>query len=106
MMNNLYIFEAILVMSLAMLILRFLPFIFLSNKNSKTLMKLGNILPSAIVAMLVVYCLKDLKISFDFKILPAIVGVFITAILQYLKRNMLISIVAGTVCYMVLLQVV
>lgn len=67
---------------------------------------LGRVLPYAIMAMLVVYCLKGgslVKTPFG---LPELSSVALVVILHVWKRNTLPSMVCGTVCYMVLMQVV
>ena len=58
------------------------------------------------MTMLVVYCLKGTSYSSAEGWLPAFLGVFVTAGLHVWKRNTLLSIVGGTVCYMLLVQVV
>ena len=61
-MNNTYILISIAIMAIVTIVLRAIPFIFLSNKKEyKTLNYLSNVLPCAIMGMLVVYCLKDIK---------------------------------------------
>ena len=88
--------------------LRFLPFlIFGENRTTPPLITyLGQVLPFAIMGMLVVYCLKDVSfISGSFGI-PEIIGCAAVALLHIWKRNTLLSIGAGTVCYMLLVQLV
>ena len=98
----------IVVMALVTMATRFLPFlIFGENKKTPPLITyLGKVLPFAIMGMLVVYCLKDvafLEAPFG---LPEIVGIVIVAVLHLWKRNSLLSIGVGTVCYMLLVQLV
>lgn len=88
--------------------LRFLPFlIFGENRKTPALITyLGKVLPYAIMGMLVVYCLKDMTfLSAPFGI-PQIIGCAVVALLHIWKRNTLLSIGAGTVCYMLLVQFV
>ena len=96
----------ILVMSLVTILLRFLPFFIFKNKTPKYISYLGKVLPSAIIGMLVVYCLKDANpLVFPFG-LPEFFSAIIVIGLQIWKRNSLISILSGTVVYMLLVQLV
>lgn len=106
-MNNTYILLGILTMSLVTIALRFIPFIFLSDKKEyKTLNYLSKLLPTAIMGMLVVYCLKDVNFQSTRNFIPALIATLITTISYLYKRNTLLSIILGTVTYMVLLQFV
>ena len=86
--------------------LHFLPFL-LFGENRKTpqiITYLGTVLPSAIMGMLVVYCLKDVSFSAPGGWLPQLIGCLVVAGLHIWKRNTLLSIGAGTLCYMLLVQ--
>lgn len=88
--------------------LRFLPFlIFGENKTTPPLIAyLGQVLPFAIMGMLVIYCLKDVSfVSGSFGI-PEALSCAVVALLHIWKRNTLLSIGAGTVCYMLLVQLI
>ena len=88
--------------------LRFLPFwIFRDNRKTPPMISyLGQVLPFAIMGMLVVYCLKDVSFfSAPFGI-PEAIGCAVVTLLHVWKRNTLLSIGAGTVCYMLLVQLV
>ena len=98
----------IAVMALVTAALRFLPFlIFGENRKTPPMISyLGRVLPYAIMGMLVVYCLKDVSLSaFPFGI-PEMIGCAVVTLLHIWKRNTLLSIGAGTVCYMLLVQFV
>ena len=88
--------------------LRFLPFlIFNENRTTPPLVTyLGQVLPFAIMGMLVVYCLKDVSITSDPFGIPELLCCGVVAGLHIWKRNTLLSIGAGTVCYMLLVQLV
>lgn len=88
--------------------LRFLPFlIFGENRKTPPLVAyLGRVLPFAIMGMLVVYCLKDMNLTAAPFGVPEIIGCAVVAGLHVWKRNTLLSIGAGTVCYMLLVQFV
>lgn len=104
--NNRYILISILVISFVTLSIRIAPFILFSKSKStpKYIEYLGNYLPPAIISMLIIYCLKNvLLFSFPFGF-PEIVGVLIVGLLHVWKRNNLISILGGTITYMILIQ--
>ena len=87
---------------------RFLPFlIFSENKETPSYIKyLGKALPSAIFGMLVVYCLKNVNFISGNHALPEIIAIAITVALHFWRRQMLVSIAGGTLCYMLLVQMV
>lgn len=96
----------IAVMSLVTVALRFLPFLIFRKETPRYISYLGRVLPSAIMGMLVIYCLKDVTLAaHPFGIPELIAGACVVAA-QIWKRNSLISILAGTVIYMVLTQAV
>ena len=88
--------------------LRFLPFlIFGENRKTPPLIAhLAQVLPFAIMGMLVVYCLKDVSLTAAPFGIPEAMGVSTVALLHIWKRNTLLSIGAGTLCYMLLVQLV
>ena len=67
---------------------------------------LGKALPSAIFAMLVVYCLKNVDFASGAHGLPELISIAATVALHLWKRRMLLSILGGTLCYMALVQLV
>lgn len=87
---------------------RFLPFILFSEKRPapKYIQYLGKALPAAIFGMLVIYCLKDVSFLGGSHGLPELISIAVTVAIHLWWRNMLASIAAGTVCYMLLLQFV
>ena len=97
----------ILIAGFATVLTRFLPFvIFKGKKTPKALDYLGFALPCSVFGMLLVYCLKDTVVtSFPFA-LPEVLGLAVTSAIYLWKKNTLISIAAGTVFYMFLIQVV
>ena len=107
-MVNSKIWLSIAVIALITAALRFLPFIIFKNekKTPAIITKLGRILPFAVMGMLVVYCLKDVSFTSLSGFVPALISCLLVAGLYIWKRNTLISIVCGTVCYMLLVQLV
>ena len=105
-MPNLHAALMIAVIALVTAALRFLPFlIFGENRKTPPLVSyLGQVLPYAIMGMLVVYCLKGVSLTaFPFGI-PELLSCAAVTLLHIWKRNTLLSIGAGTVCYMLLVQ--
>ena len=87
---------------------RFLPFALFSKKGElpNYIKYIGNVLPGAVFAMLVVYCLKGVTpLSYSYG-LPELVSVALVVGIHLWRRNMLLSIALGTVCYMLLVQLV
>ena len=85
---------------------RFLPFlIFREGRPVPPYVQyLGKALPSAIFAMLVVYCLRNVDFTGGAHVLPELVSIAATAALHLWRRNMLLSILGGTLCYMAIVQ--
>lgn len=93
---------------LGTMITRFTPFlVFGGNRPTPHFVTyLGQALPAAIFAMLVVYCLKDVSWTTGTHGVPELVSIALIVALHLWKRNMFLSIVGGTVCYMLLVQLV
>ena len=93
---------------LATTLTRFLPFIiFPAGKDAPKFIKyLGKVLPAAVFGFLVVYCLKNVDILGGSHGIPELIAVAVVVILHLWKRQMLISILSGTVVYMLLVQLV
>lgn len=87
---------------------RFLPFLIFSGKRPtpKFIQYLGKALPAATFGMLVVYCLKNVNILSGNHGLPELLAILVTVGLHLWKRQMLVSIAGGTLCYMLLVQTV
>ena len=87
---------------------RFLPFLlFPADKPTpKYIRYLGEVLPFAVIGMLVVYCLKGTEMTAWPFGLPEVNASAAVILLHKLKKNMLLSIAGGTLCYMLLVQVV
>jgi branched-subunit amino acid transport protein AzlD len=67
---------------------------------------LGKVMPPAIIGMLVIYCLKDISLSMHPYGLPELIASACVIGLQIWKRSALVSILTGTVVYMLLIQAV
>ena len=94
------------VMSAVTILLRAAPFLIFKRKAPAYVLYLGQVRPAAIIGMLVVYCLKDINLlSAPFGAPEGIAGLLVVGLHAW-KRNILLSILAGTVVYMVLTQLV
>ncbi|MBT2616352.1 MULTISPECIES: branched-chain amino acid transporter permease [unclassified Bacillus (in: firmicutes)] len=101
------------IITIAMVVLgtmltRFLPFIvFPSGKPTpKYVQYLGKMLPSAVIGLLIIYCLKDVSLRSGSHGIPEFIGVAVVALLHVWKKMMLLSIAGGTIVYMMLIQLV
>ena len=96
----------IVVVAIATMITRFLPFIaFPANKETPKYIKyLGKVLPAAVLGLLVVYSLKDVSVFNDNHAIPEAICIAVTVFLHFWKRQMILSISAGMILYMVLVQ--
>ena len=108
MSNNAQAMVLILTMTAVTMGTRFLPFLLLGDKRQTPpfISYLGKVLPYAIMGMLVVYCLKGVSVTQISSVVPAVLGVALTAGLHLWKHNTLLSILGGTAAYMVLVQMV
>lgn len=94
----------IAVMAAVTQLLRFLPFILFSKRTPKPFLYLEKVLPYSIMAMLVVYCLKNVSLLRSPHGIPEAVAVLIVVALHKWRHNTLLSILGGTVSYMFLIQ--
>lgn len=87
---------------------RFLPFLLFKEdrKTPEFVQYIGKFLPSAVFGMLVVYCLKDVDVLEGSHGLPELIAILVTGVLHIWKRQMLLSIAGGTICYMLLVHFV
>lgn len=103
-----YVLLAILLAAVITFALRALPFLIFygERKMPEFLVKLGAVLPAAIMAVLIVYCLKDIAVDWKANALSKILAVLTVGISYKWKHNTLISIAAGTAVYMILIRMV
>ncbi len=99
---------AIAVMAGVTFLTRVLPFLLFDRGEQppRVVLYLGKVLPPAVIAMLIVYCLRGLSFSAIANWLPAVLAGGTVVALHLWKRNNLLSIFGGTIFYMVLVQAV
>lgn len=107
-MSNVHSVLLIVVISVVTMLLRFLPLWIFGNgqQTPMVIQYLGKVLPYAIMGMLVVFCLKGVSLVTAPHGLPELIACGTVVGLHIWKRNTAVSIVGGTVVYMVLVQVV
>lgn len=107
----------------ATMLTRFIPFlVFRPGKPTpKMVQYLGRVFPASVFALLVVYCLKDVvrvdvkswmvdgcsffqHVSFASDVVPQLVSVAVTIGVHVWRKNMMVSIAVGTICYMALVR--
>ena len=107
-MTDLELLAVVAVVTLCTQLTRFAPFLLFGGRRELPgpVRYLGNVLPGAIMAALVVYCLKGTSFSALSGWVPQLAGVGATALLHLWRRSTLLSIAGGTLVYMVLVQAV
>ena len=85
---------------------RILPFMIFNAQQTlpRAVTYLGRTLPASIIATLVIYCLKDVRFESFAQGPAALISAALVAALHWYKKNTLLSITVGTVCYMVLIR--
>ncbi len=107
-MNLRYTVALFAVMTGVTFLTRALPF-FLFDRGGqppKLILYLGRVLPPAVMAMLVVYCLRNITFSQAGNWLPQLIAVASVVLLHKWKHSTLLSILGGTLLYMFLVQTV
>ncbi len=107
-LTNIQILVTILAIALGTMTTRYLPFIlFPENKKTPDMVwYLGNVLPPAMMGLLVVYCLKNVSVTNPSHGIPELAAIAAIVVLHKWKNNVLLSIGAGTLIYMFLVQAV
>lgn len=105
---NLHAVAAIAVMATVTFLTRALPFLLFDRGEAppKLVLYLGRVLPPAVIAMLIVYCLRGVRFTSAAGWAPQLIAVAAVAVLHIWKKNNLLSIFGGTILYMVLVQAV
>ena len=106
----------IAVCTAATMLTRFLPFLIFSSKDQQPPSRggkvpevveyLGHVLPAAIFGMLILYCLKSVTPFAGSHGIPEAIAIAVTIALHRWKHQTLVSITGGTVCYVLLVQLV
>ena len=108
-MSNIQFILTIAVCAAATMITRFLPFLVFGSRGGKVpevVEYLGHVLPAAIFGMLILYCLKSVTPFAGSHGIPEAIAIAVTIALHRWKHQTLVSITGGTVCYVLLVQLV
>lgn len=107
-MTTMQLLITIALLALGIMITRFAPFLLFpaGKPTPKYIRYLGNVLPSAMFGLLVVYCLKNVSLFAPSYGIPELIALAVVVALHLWRRQMLLSIAGGTVCYMLLVQLV
>ena len=105
-MANAYYWISAAVIASVTIVIRFLPFLIFKNgqKTPKLVEKLGQLLPYSVMGMLVIYCLKEIRFTDLSGFLPELIASTVVCGIYIWRKNTLISIISGTLCYMALVQ--
>lgn len=100
------VYSAVLVavMALVTILLRFLPFVVFSKNTPSYVTYLGKVLPPSIIGMLIIYCLREISFTATPFGIPELVAAAVVVLMQIWKRNSVLSIISGTIVYMVIIQ--
>lgn len=98
----------IAVVALGTMLTRFLPFVLFpaGKETPKYIQYIGKVLASAVFSLLVVYCLKNVSLTMAPYGAAEAIAIGVVVALHLWKRQMLLSIAGGTICYMLLVQCV
>lgn len=93
---------------LATMLTRFVPFLIFPEGKPvpKYVQYLGKVLPPAVFGLLIIYCLKNVRFFSGSHGIPEFISIILVITLHRWKRQMLLSIASGTICYMLLVQLV
>ena len=107
-MHNLHTWLMVFVIAAVTALTRFLPFLLFrgDKKTPPWIERLGRSLPYAMMGMLVVYCLKDISFATLAGFAPAALACAVVTALHLWRRSTLLSIIGGTLTYMLLVQFV
>lgn len=105
-MKNSTVLLMILLSAAITFLLRLTPFALFGGKKelAPVIRYLGKVLPYSIMAVLVVYCLKGIRTGVTADNIFMIVSAAVTAGIHLWKKNTILSIFVGTVCYMILIR--
>ncbi len=98
----------LVVMGIVTLATRIVPYLIFGRgeKVPEFILYLGKTVPYTAMGLLIVYCLRDTAILSGSHGLPELIAMTFVAVSYIWKRNTILSVTLGTICYMVLVQVV
>lgn len=107
-MNTSYILLAVLVSAIITLTLRAFPFLVFKGDRQmpEMLVRLGQVLPATVMAVLIVYCVKDSVEDWSGTGVSYLIGILTVGLSYKYKHNTLVSILLGTIAYMIMIRVI
>ncbi len=108
-MNNIgYSIAIIAIVAVCTVFIRSIPFFVFGGKREvpEFIHYLGNFLPAAIMATLVVYCLRSIHLLEGNHGLPELIATGLVILLHLWKKNILLTVSVSTICYMAMIQVI
>lgn len=98
----------IVITAIVTFLIRAFPFIVFRNgrKMPDIVKKVSALLPPAIMAVLVLYCLKSDIVVIGIGSIASAIAVVVVILLHLWKRNTLLSVFAGTITYMVCCRII
>lgn len=105
--STVYLIATIATVALVTWGLRAFPFLIFGNRELPQLVRyLGYVLPPAIMVILVCYCIRNIRFGEYFYGLAEIISILLVILVHIKKKNMYISIMVGTICYMILIRTI
>lgn len=107
-MTTMQIAALVAVMAVVTFLTRALPFLLFGRGGEppKVVLYLGRFLPPAVIAMLIVYCYRGTSFGAVSGWAPGLIAGLAVVALHVWKKNNMLSIVGGTILYMILVQAV
>lgn len=105
-MTNVRLYISIALMIIVTFGTRLFPFVIFGRgkKPASVIIYLGNYLPPALITSIIIYCFRDVTLFNGNYALPEIISAFMVILLHYRFKNTMLSIVAGTLAYMLLIR--
>lgn len=102
--EKIYLILAIIIVSLCTFFTRGVPYILFKGKEIPPLVTyLSVVLPLSIMIILVIFSIRNISlIEYPYGA-PELISIALVTFLQYFKKNLLLSIILGTVIYMALI---
>lgn len=106
--NTIHSIILIAIAGVISLVCRLAPFAIFSGKREMpvTLKRVTEALPPAIIAVLVIYCLKDAIVNISMNTVSSFLAIIAVVLVHIYKRNTLLSIAIGTIVYMLLIRII
>lgn len=103
--SSMYLILAIAIIAFVTLLTRAIPFLIFGGKELPSIITyLAKVLPPCIMVVLVCFCLKGVKFATLNGWLPELIACVVVTIVHSIKKNLYLSIIVGTICYMIIIR--